>query len=58
MFLRGKLLVVKELGFENAKEVFDNAVIITVPFSGHALPDAFIPEHLLVDFHLILPALV
>ena len=27
-------------------------------FSGHALPDAFIFEHLLIDFHLILPALV
>ncbi len=40
------------------KKFFHDAVIITIPLSGHALPYAFIPEHLLVDFHLILPALI
>jgi len=47
-----------ELGLENTKKVLNNAVVITVAFSGHALPDTFVFKHLLVRTHLILPALI
>lgn len=47
-----------ELRLENTKEVFNDAVVITVTLSGHALPDTFVLEHPLIDFHLILPALI
>jgi len=50
--------MVIKLRLENTKEVFHDTVVIAVSFSGHALPDAFVFEHLLVDPHLILPALV
>ena len=48
----------EELCFEDAEEVLHDAVIITISLSGHTLLDAFISEHLLVDSHLVLPALV
>ena len=51
-------LVVEELGLEYAKEVLDHTIVITIAFSGHALPDAFIFEHLLIRSHLVMPSLV
>ena len=47
-----------KLRFEDAKEVLDDTVVVTIALSGHTLPDALVLEHLLVDSHLILPALV
>jgi hypothetical protein len=58
MFDGRKLLLVKELCFENTEEILNDTVVITVSLSGHTLADAFVLEHLLVAFHLILPALV
>jgi hypothetical protein len=55
---RGELSVVIELSLEDTKKVLNNAIVITIAFSGHALADTFIFKHLLVRTHLVLPALI
>ena len=47
-----------ELSFENTKEIFHDTVIVAIAFSGHALANPFVLQHLLVGSHLVLPALI
>lgn len=53
-----ELLNVRELGFENAKEVLLNGIVQTVSFSRHALLDIVCLEYALIRFHLVMPALI
>jgi len=55
---RCKGLVIVELGFEHAKKVLDHRVVVRIAFSGHALPDPFFPECLLIQWHPVVPSLV
>ncbi len=58
MLHRLKFLQIKQLGFEQAKEIFNNSVVQTIPFPAHALADTLLFEHSLEAFVLVLPALV
>jgi len=58
MLNRSEGLIVEELGLEQAEEVFDHTVVVTIAFPGHALGDAILFEYPLIAFHLILPTLV
>ena len=53
-----KLLQIQQLAFKQTKEILNYGVIQTVTFSAHTLPDALLPQHLPVQFVLVLPALI
>ena len=55
---RLELLQIQKFTFKQAEEVFYYSIVQTVTFSAHALLDAFLLEHLLILFVLVLPALV
>ena len=55
---RLELLQIQKFTFKQAEEVFYYSIVQTVTFSTHALLDAFLLEHLLILFVLVLPALV
>ena len=55
---RLELLQIQKFTFKQAKEVFYYSIVQTVTFPAHALPDAFLLEHLLILLVLVLPALV
>lgn len=55
---RLKFLQVKELTFEQAKEIFNDSVIQTVAFPAHTLLDTSFFEHSLVLLMLVPPALI
>ena len=42
MINRREILVMEKLGLEYTEEILHNTVIVTIAFSGHALPDPFI----------------
>lgn len=44
----------KELGFQQTKKVFNHTIVITVAFSGHALPDPFIASHCSAIVNLVI----
>ena len=44
--------------FEQSEEIFYHSIVQTVTLAAHALANTFLPEHLLVLFVLVLPALV
>ena len=58
MFKRIKFLQVKQLRFEQTKEVFHDSIIQAVPFAAHTLADAFGFQHPLILFVLVLPSLI
>ena len=53
-----ELLQIQQFTFEQPKEIFYHCVVQTISLSAHALPDAFLPEHPLILFVLVLPALI
>ena len=53
-----KFLQIQQFALEQSKEIFYHSIVQTIPFSAHALPDAFLPEHPLILPVLILPALI
>ena len=53
-----KFLQVQQFALEQPKEIFYHSIIQTISLSSHALPDAFLSEHPLILFMLVLPALV
>ena len=53
-----KFLQVQQFALERPKEIFYHSIVQTVPFPAHALLDAFLSEHPLILFMLVLPALV
>ena len=53
-----KFLQVQQFALEQPKEIFYHSIVQTVPFPAHALPDAFLSEHPLILFMLVLPALI
>ena len=58
MFHGAKLLQIQQLTFEQPEEIFYHSIVQTVSLAAHALANTFLPEHLLVLFVLVLPALV
>ena len=55
---RIEFLQIEQFAFEQTDEVFRDSIVQTVSFPAHALPNVFLPEHPLVLFVLILPALI
>ena len=53
-----KFLQVQQFALEQPKEIFYHSIIQTISLSAHALPDAFLSEHPLILFMLVLPALI
>ena len=53
-----ELLQIQQLTFEQPEEIFYHSIVQTVSLAAHALANTFLPEHLLVLFVLVLPALV
>ena len=53
-----KFLQVQQFALEQPKEILYHRIVQTVPFPAHALLDAFLSEHPLILFMLVLPALV
>ena len=53
-----ELLQIQQLTFEQPEEIFYHGIVQTVSLAAHALANTFLPEHLLVLFVLVLPALV
>lgn len=53
-----KFLQVQQFALEQSKEIFYHSIVQTVPFPAHALLDAFLSEHPLILFILVLPALI
>lgn len=58
MLDRMKFLQIEKLCFQQAEEVLGTGIVKTIPLSGHTLTDAFLFQHFLIVFVLILPALV
>ena len=58
MFHGAELLQIQQLTFEQPEEIFYHSIVQTVPFPAHALLDAFLSEHPLILFILVLPALI
>ena len=58
MFHGAELLQIQQLTFEQPEEIFYHSIVQTVSLAAHALANTFLPEHLLVLFVLVLPALV
>ena len=55
---RLEFLQIQKFTFKQAEEVFYYSIVQTVTFPAHALLNAFLAEHPLVLFVLVLPALV
>ena len=53
-----KFLQIEQFTLEQTEKVFHDGIVQTVPFSAHALSDAFFLKHPLILLVLILPALV
>ena len=58
MFHGLKFLQVQQFALEQSKEIFYHSIVQTVSLAAHALPDAFLSEHPLILFMLVLPALI
>ena len=53
-----KFLQVQQFALEQPEEVFYHRIVQTVSLAAHTLANTFLPEHLLVLFVLVLPALI
>ena len=58
MFHGIKFLQIKQLAFQQAKEILNDSIIQAVTFPAHALADALITKHSLILLVLVLPALI
>ena len=53
-----KLLQIKQLRFEEPKEIFHDSIIQAIPLSAHALPNVLAFQHVPILSMLVMPALV
>ena len=58
MLDRMKFLQIEKLRFQQTEKVLGTGIVKTIPLSRHTLTDAFLFQHFLIVFVLILPALV
>ena len=58
MLDRMKFLQIEKLRFQQTEKVLGTGIVKTIPFSGHALFDAFLFQHFLIVLVLILPSLI